>query len=288
MIVLLQEEDHHGITASIYLKRANINCLVIKKDEGSLQKADKIENYYGFTKPIKGDALIQNGIDQAKRIGVKVVEDEVLSIDFEDTYLVKAKKENYKAKAILIATGLPRNTPRIEGIKEYEGKGISYCAICDGFFYKGKNVAVFGQGNYALHEAQELLPIVNSVTILTNGQKVEENRSSNIKVNEKEVRSFQGEEKLKSVEFEDDSRLEVDGIFIADGVASSVDLARRLGILIKGNTIIVNENMETNIKGIYASGDCTGGLLQISKATYEGAKAALSISKYIRGKKQEV
>lgn len=259
--------------------------MVIGKDEGVLKKAGKIENYYGFIDPISGTTLVENGIKQATRLGIEIKKDEVLSIDFDCIFHVKTKNTSYSAKTVLIATGAPRNTPRIHGIKEYEGKGISYCAICDGFFYKNKDVAVLGEGDYAIHEAMELLPIVNSVTILTNGKELVENRSydiSEIKTEQKEVRCFKGENKLNIVEFEDDSILNIDGVFIASGTASSVDLAKKLGIVVNGNNIVINEEMQTNVQGIYACGDCTGGLLQISKAIYEGTKAALSIAKQLK------
>ena len=106
-----------------------------------------------------------------------------------------------------------------------------------------------------------------------------ENRDSSIEVNSKKIREFRGDTKLKKVEFEDNTTQNLSGVFIAMGVASSCDLARKIGARIENNNIIVNENMETTVPGLLACGDCTGGLLQISKAVYEGAKAGLAVLK---------
>ena len=124
-----------------------------------------------------------------------------------------------------------------------------------------------------------LKPIASSVTILTNGNTMVENRDSSIEVNSKKIREFRGDTKLEEVEFEDNTIQNLNGVFIAMGTASSRDLARKIGARIENNNIIVNENMETTVPGLFACGDCTGGLLQISKAVYEGAKAGLAVLK---------
>jgi thioredoxin reductase (NADPH) len=182
-----------------------------------------------------------------------------------------------------MALGAKRFTPKIKGIKEYEGKGISYCAICDGFFHKNKEVAVLGDGEYAISEALELADVVNKVTILTNGSPARETRHPNIIFNSKKIREFRGSsETIENISFEDNSFLNVSGIFIAEGSATSTDLAKKLGIELHNNSISVNENMATNIPGIFACGDCTGGLAQISKAVYEGTKAGLSAISFVK------
>ena len=158
-----------GITASIYMARAGLKVLVISKKESTLDKAEKIENYYGFEKPISGKELKENGIKQAKRLGIELLEKEAISIKYSenDTYEVivanQGIDEIYIAKTVVLATGVNRNTATIKGIKEFEGRGISYCAICDAAFYRNKNVAVLGSGNYAIGEIEELLPIVSNV-----------------------------------------------------------------------------------------------------------------------------
>ena len=277
-----------GITASLYMARAGLNVLIISKNQSALDKAEKIENYYGFEMPISGKELNENGIKQAKRIGVEFLEKEVISIKYSENecYEVivanQGKDEKYIAKTIVLATGTNRNKPKIKGIKEFEGKGISYCAICDVAFFRNKDVGVLGNGDYAIGEIEELLPIVKSVTMLTNGLEPIEYRSNNLNINTKKIREFRGNNTIEEIEFEDDSVEEISGIFIAQGVATSVDFAKKLGAMIENNYIVVNERMETTVPNIYACGDCTGGLLQISKAVYEGTKAGVEIIKKLK------
>ena len=272
-----------GITASLYIVRAGYKVLVISKSESALNKAEKIENYYGFKEPISGKELIKNGIEQAKRLGVNILEKEVVSIKFSNDNLYEVIVndpnigEKYMAKNIILATGVSRNKSNIEGIKEFEGRGISYCAICDAAFYRGKNVAVLGNGPYAIQEINELLPIAESVTLLTNGNEVLDNISKNIIMNKKKIKRFVGNKKIEEIQFEDGTTQKIDGVFIAEGVASSVDFAKKIGARVEKNYIIVNDKMETNVPNIYACGDCTGGILQISKAVYQGTVAGLEV-----------
>ena len=274
-----------GISTSLYTKRANLNTLVIYKSIGNLEKVEKIENYYGFKEPISGKELYKIGVEQAKRIGVNFVYDEVVEIQKEQYFTVETINGKYEAKAVVLATGSSRKAPNIKGIKEFEGKGVSYCATCDAFFYRKKDVAVLGSGQYALHEAEELLPIVNSVTILTNGEEIVENRDFNldIEVEFKKLKEIKGTTKVNEIQFDDDSKKLIDGVFVALGVASSSDLARKIGATIdEKNNIVVNSNMETTVPMLYACGDCTGGTLQIAKAVYEGMTAGLHIIKMLR------
>lgn len=271
-----------GISAGLYLKRANKNILIVSKMNSALKKAEKIENYYGV-ESITGDELYNLGIIQAKRLNIPMEEDEVINIGYNESnkkFLVTTVNNEFEASNVILATGTNRMTPKIKGIKDFEGKGVSYCAICDAFFYRNKNVAVIGNGNYAIHEAKILKPIANSVTILTNGKRMVENRdSSDFDIDESNIREFRGNNVIEEVEFENNNKRKIDGVFIAIGTASSVDLAKKIGALVKNNNIVIDENMQTTVKGMYACGDCTGGLLQVNKAVYEGAKAALSIIK---------
>jgi thioredoxin reductase (NADPH) len=271
-----------GISAALYTTRAGIDTVIIGKDHGALGKAAEIENYYGFSQPISGNALINNGIEGARRLGAKIISDEVLGISYFDRFVVTTKEKDYHADSVIIATGTSRSAPKISGLKEFEGHGISYCAVCDAFFYRGKDVAVLGDGEYALHEALELLPTSNTVTLLTNGKQPSTMIPDQIKVNTNIIDSLKGKNVLDSVIFQDGTSLSVSGLFVAIGVAGSTALAKKLGAATENNKILVDENMATNIPGLFAAGDCTGGLLQISKAVYEGAKAGMEVIKYLR------
>lgn len=271
-----------GISTALYTIRAGIDTTIIGKDFGALGKASEIENYYGFSQPISGKELVTEGIEGAKRLGVKFISDEVLGLSFSDELIVKTKNQEYSAQSVVIATGTSRNTPKIKGLKEFEGRGVSYCAVCDAFFYRGKDVAVLGDGEYALHEAQELLQTSKSVTILTNGKEPTITMPDSIRVITTPIEEISGVQTMDSIRFQDGSALSFNGLFIAVGVAGSTDLAKKIGVVTENNKIVVNENMATNIPGLYAAGDCTGGLLQISKAVYEGAKAGTEIVKFFR------
>ena len=185
----------------------------------------------------------------------------------------------FYSKRVVLATGKNRIIPDIKGIKKFEGKGISYCAICDAFFFKNKNVAVLGSGNYAVNEAKQIMNVTKSVKILTNGEKLVENRDISLESNEKRIKEVRGINKLEEVEFYDNTKMKIDGMFIAIGTASSTDLARKIGAVIENNNIKVNDNMQTSVNGLYACGDCIGGIMQISKAIYDGTKVGLEIIK---------
>lgn len=277
-----------GISASLYTKRANLNTLVIYAGESSLEKADSIENYYGFENGIDAKKLYSSGILQAKNLGVEIQNEEVTKIQYQENIfnITTASGQKYISKSVILATGNKKNKPNIKGIDELEGKGISYCAVCDGYFYRNKNIVVIGSGNYAIAETNELINIVNNITILTNGEKAPEIRAENLDIKTQEIKEIHGENRVEEIEFKDNTKIKTDGIFIAQGVAGSTEFAKKLGAIIKNDRIVVNENMNTNIKGLYACGDCTGGLLQISKAVYEGTKAGLEAIKYIRSQKQ--
>lgn len=242
-----------GISASLYTIRANLKTLVLYQENSNVKKSDKIENYYGFNNGIDGKKLYEEGIEQAKNLGVELKKEEAVNVKFnENQFEVVTPKENYEAKTIILATGSKKVKPNIKGIEEFKGKGISYCAICDGFFYKNKNVSIIGSGDYAISEANELMNIVDNITILTNGEKAPEIRSENITINTKEIEQIIGSNKVEEIKFKDGTSIAIDGIFIAEGVAGSTDFAKKLGILLKDDIIVVNENMETNIQGIYA------------------------------------
>lgn len=272
-----------GVSASLYCKRANKNVLIIYNGSSELLKAQKIDNYYGFENGISGKDLYETGIKQSQNLGVEIIKQEVIKIEMENGYFnVITEKNSYKSKSVIIAMGSKKNTLKIQGVQEFEGKGISYCAICDGFFYKNKDVAVIGSGNYAISETNDLINIANKITILTNGEKAPEFRADNVEIVTKNIKQISGENRVQEIEFDDNSYLKTDGIFIAQGTAGAADFAKKLGIMSQNNNIIVNENMETNIKGIFACGDCTGGLLQVSKAVYEGTKAGLAVIEYLK------
>lgn len=269
-----------GISAGLYTKRANKKTLIIYNNESSLEKATKIENYYGFENGISGEELYKKGIEQAKNLGINVKKEEVIKIDkIKDIFEVKTVNENYTAKNVVLATGNKKNKPDIKNIEKFDGKGVSYCAICDGFFYRGKDVVVIGNGNYAIAETNDLINIVNHVTILTNGKKIPEFRAENVDIENRKAVAIEGNDNVEAVELDDGTKLKTDGVFVAQGVAGSTDFARKIGALVKNEKIVVNEKMQTTVKGLYACGDCIEGILQVAKAVNDGMIAGIDIIK---------
>lgn len=197
-----------------------------------MEKAKQIENYYGFAEGIGGQQLYQAGIEQAKNIGVEVKKEEVTNIGFQEKeFKVATSKNEYVTRTVILATGNKKNKPKIKGIEDFEGRGVSYCAICDGFFYRNRNVSVLGSGNYAISETNELINIAENITILTNGEKEPEFRADNVEIQTKEIKAIHGEKKVEEIEFKDGGKMKTDGIFVAQGVAGSIDFAKKLGIM---------------------------------------------------------
>ena len=267
-----------GISAAIYLKRFGFNVLVIGKDYGTLAINTSIENYYGFDQ-INGIDLIEKGINQALNLGIEVVKDEVLKIEFADGFIVSTIGSEYNCKSILIATGMKRNTLSIKGLKEFEGKGISYCAVCDGFLYRKKKIAVIGSGEYMKSELEVLKRFSNDIIVFTNGNDV---IVDEIVVNDKIV-EFKGEASLKQI-ITTNSTYDVDCAFIAEGSATGFSFAKHLGILLDDNNHIMVNDYQTNIPGIFAGGDVIGGVKQIVKAASDGCVAAYKIKDYLKVK----
>ncbi len=271
-----------GISAALYLVRAGIDTTIIGMDGGALVKAEKIENYYGFAEPVSGEKLLENGILSAKRLGVEVVTDEVINIGYEQNFVVKTTLFEYNADALILATGAARKRPNIKGIAEFEGKGVSYCATCDAFFYKGKDVVVLGSGKYAVEEAEELSHVANKVYIASNGEPFTATIPENIIQTQKKIQEVKGSNTVEKLVFDDASEIDVSGLFVALGIAGSSDFARKLGAEVLNGKIVVDQKMATAVPGLYAAGDTIGGLLQISKAVSDGAIAGTEAIKYLR------
>lgn len=274
-----------GISAALYAARSGRDPLVIEHGAGGLKKAEKIENYYGGG-TLSGQELYDRGIDQAKTLGVRILTAQVVGVEGFDTFTVHTDQGDFDAKAVILATGTSRKAPVIPGLKELEGRGVSYCAVCDAFFYRGKKVAVIGNGDFALKEAEEIGNVASEVTILTNGLPGAFSRKPEYPVRTEKIQNLKGTDFLEGVELADGTGLEVSGVFVAIGTAGSTEIARRMGAELteKGN-IRVDEEMRTTIPGLYAAGDCIGGLIQVVKAVYEGAVAGMEASRYTRPEK---
>lgn len=276
-----------GVSAALYARRGGLEVTVISRGlkTGGLAKAHLIENYYGLEEPIAGEELARRGVAGAKRLGVEFLEADVMGLAFNDSFTgfrAETGAQNFEADSIILAAGASRSSLAIPGIKEFEGKGVSYCAVCDAFFYRGKTVAVIGAGEYALHEAKTLLPHAAKVILLTNGEEPPPDIPEGLVIHKEKLKSVDGAQRVERVQFADGTFVETEGVFLALGTAGSTELARKMGIVLAGSSIQTDKHMATNIPGVFAAGDCTGGMLQIAKAVYEGAEAGLSAVKFLR------
>ena len=267
-----------GLSAALYTSRANLKTLVIGKDQGALAKAERIENYFGMAEPVSGCELVENTKQQAKSLGAALVTDEIFHISWNQGFVLEGREGTYQAVSVLLATGSSRKKADIKGLAELEGRGVSYCAICDAFFFRNKKVAVIGNAAYAAGEYAVLRNVIENVTILTDGKEPQ----FDLPCDMRKIDRFEGDDVLRKVVFADGTEEPFDGVFIACGTAGAFELAKKLGLEIADNKICVNENRATNIPGIFAAGDCVPGMQQIAKAVYDGMLAGIEAVRYLK------
>lgn len=276
-----------GLTAAVYLARAGKKTLVVDRFKTTWDNAP-IENYLGFEN-IVGKDLLEIFRKHARKFGAEIKMEEVLGAhdvgEGDDKhFVVTTDKGEYTSKWLIIATGLYYRKPPIADLEKFESKGVAYCVACDGYFFRGKKVFVVGSQSYAAHEAIQLLDYTKDITIFTNGEKTNINeallkmlRENKIVVREEKIKVVFGEQMLRGVVLAGGERLAADGLFVAVGQAGPIELARQLGIFFEGPYLKVNDRFETNVGRVYAVGDCTGIVPQISTCSGSGAAAACNI-----------
>ena len=283
-----------GLTSALYLGRANLKTLILESTGvgGQLNYSYEVDNYPGFFG--KGVELAEKMREQAMRFGGVFSSEKVLKIGVLDdgTKFVKTRKNEYRAKSVIIATGASPRPLGVEGEKEFIGRGVSYCATCDGAFFKDKNVIVVGGGNTAFQDALYLSKFCHSVflihrrdTFRASAFLVDKVKNSKILVRTNEVvEKIEGNDMVTSVVLKNtltkkSTVLDTSALFIAVGRIPNSDLAKGLLDLDENGYIITDEHMRTNIDGIYAVGDVRKTpLRQIITAAADGAVAADDIS----------
>lgn len=268
-----------GISAALYAVRGGADVTVIANGAGALARAGLIQNYYGFENGISGRELIEAGVRQAEKLGVRMVRGELFGIEYaEEGFAVKTSAGTLDAGAAVIACGTQRNTPPIAGIDAFDGRGVSYCAVCDAFFFRGKKVGVVGSGAYAASEYEVLKGVIQDVTALTNGEAPQ----FSLPCDTRKIARLEGGDALERVVFADGSAEAFDGLFIACGTAGAFELSRKLGLETANGKIVTDERRATNVPGIFAAGDCTAGMQQIAKAVCDGMIAGTEALKYLK------
>lgn len=289
-----------GLSAAIYSSRGQLKTIIFGDEKKSnLYKSHIISNYFAFPNNPTGPELTGLGLKHALQFGAQHVRAEIVDISPQEdgTFQLKDSTQKvYQAKTILIATGQSYVLSGIKGEQEFTGKGVSYCVTCDGFFFKQKPVVVIGNGDYAAEEALQLLSYTSDVTILSHGKEfainpvfLEELGKHQIKMTKTpRLATIEGPQNADKVTFTkplDDGRTELSfqGVFMAIGIAGANAFAKKLGLEMEGNYIKVDKNGLTNIKGVFAAGDCTGSPPQVATSVGNGCNAALSAIKSIRG-----
>ena len=259
-----------GVTLATYLKRFNIDALVFNNNSSNLKLAKEIENYYGFDR-ISGNELYNLGIDKLKKLGVNVIDSEVVSIEYYDSYVVKTAKETYNSRFLILASGLAKKSLNVKNLNLFEGKGVSYCATCDGFFFRKKKLGIVGSGTYMEEELGVLEQLTNDITIFSNG--VDYQNDKHVVVRDKII-SLYGEEKIEGIETSNNN-YPLDGLFIAEGTFGSFAIIKHLGILVneKGE-VVVDDKYQTNVPNCFAIGDIIPNIKQIGIAQADGIKLA--------------
>lgn len=278
-----------GLSAAIYTARAGLKTVIVGCDP-KVAGDYKIDNYFGFAETISGAELIERGKQQAGRFGAELGCDKVLAVhQLEAGFEVVTAGRRLTVCSLILATGVSKLRPKIAGLEALEGRGVSYCVSCDGFFYRGKRVAVLGEGVFAANQAIELREYTSDVRIITQGRAPNFGddfayrlAEAGVLVSRAEVASLEGEGGLSGLSFKDGGRTDVDGLFIALGEASALDFAASLGLERQGLFIVVDDKQRTSVPGIFAAGDCVGRFLQIAVAVGEGAVAGHAAIDYVK------
>lgn len=286
-----------GLTAAIYARRAGKSVLVLEKDTfgGQITYSPKLENYPGFEE-ISGNELAQRMLEQAMNLGADIDMDTVIDVIDGDTKTVIGESGNYEAKSVIIAAGARHRRLNIPKEDEFIGNGISFCAVCDGAFYKGQHVAVIGGGNTALQEILLLSEVCKKVTVvqnlafLTGEQKMIQllQAKENIEViYNTVVTAYEGTDSLTGIsllntETNETSSLSVDGIFLAIGTVPENDAYKKVSKINDWGYIEADEACLTGTDGIFVAGDCrTKAYRQVATAISDGAAAALNACRYL-------
>ncbi|QGU00652.1 Thioredoxin reductase [Candidatus Syntrophocurvum alkaliphilum] len=288
-----------GLTAGLYTGRAKLKTLIFESAiiGGNAVITDQIDNYPGFPFGITGADLIENFRKQTERFDVEFSMDEVIAIEDEGEHKkIITDSGEYLAKAIIIATGAKRKELEVKGEKDFLGRGVSYCATCDGAFFQNYPVAVVGGGDSAVKEALYLADIASKVYLIHRREQFRANQTSLDKMFEHEnielklnkvVRSIEGDSIMRRLVIEDTNtseqeRLDVEGLFVSIGlVANSFFIEDMLET--REGYILTDENMQTSIQGIYAAGDIRYKTVkQVATAVGDGAHAGMAVTEYLK------
>ena len=286
-----------GLTAAIYARRAEKTVLVIEKETfgGEITHSPKVENYPGFAE-LSGNELAEKLLEQAMGLGAEIEMDTITGVEGQGPFTVRGENANYEGKTLIIASGSKHRRLGVPGEEELTGNGVSYCAVCDGPFYKGRSVAIIGGGNSALQQAVMMSEYCTKVTVcqnldfLTGEKKLQDILATRDNVEiiyGVTVDHLEGDEELSAVVLNKTATgekitVKPDGLFVAVGQAPENEPFKSVCDLDDWGYIVSDESCTTKTAGVYAAGDCrTKSIRQIVTATGDGAVAALAACRYV-------
>jgi len=278
------------LTAGIYCVRRGLKAAVVERQAlgGKMNMASEVENWPG-DRLVRGVELAERMGGHAKSLGVEFIFNEAVGLDVKGgEKRVYLRDGELTCSAVILATGVQVAKLKVKGEEEYVGRGVSYCATCDGPFFKGKAVAVVGGGNMAVEDALYMAELASKTYLIAKEVKAEEAlkeklKSSKVEVISDSLAGVAGSESVESAALSSGRKLRVDGVFICDAGKPLTELAGQSGVKLDAKGFIkVNRDMETNVPGVYAAGDATGGVPQIAVAAGEGATAALKAYGHVR------
>jgi thioredoxin reductase (NADPH) len=288
-----------GLTAAVYAARAGLRPTVIAglASGGQLMLTTEVENFPGFPQGIMGPELMQNMIKQAERFGAKMVYDDVMEVDFsKKPFMVKTGAAQFNAESVIVATGASTMWLGLPSEIKFRGKGISSCATCDGFFFKGKEIIVVGGGDSAMEEANYLTKFASKVTIVHRREEFKASKimADKVLANPKievlyntEVQEFTGEERLSAVVLKNNQTgqpmiMKVEGAFIAIGHRPSTEIFKDKLDLDEKGYVIQTDGTKTSVEGVFVAGDVRDHRYrQAITAAGMGCMAAMDAEKYL-------
>ena len=291
-----------GLTAGLYTSRSRLNTLLIEIGlfGGQMTTTDLIENYPGFPQGIAGDELSRLMEEQARRFGLEMVSQNVVKVKLEgDKKAVQTEESSYLCEALIICTGTEYRKLGVPGEKEFAGKGVSYCATCDGAFFRDNKIILVGGGDSALTEALYLTKFVKELTIVHRRDALRATRiyQERVFTNPKikllwnsAIQEIKGDSVIRSVIVKNVKTGQVtehptEGVFLFVGLSPRTQFVKGLVQMDEGGNIVTDEDCQTSVKGIFAAGDCRKKLVrQIATAVGDGATAAFAAEKYLEVK----
>ena len=285
-----------GLTAGLYTSRHNTKTLILEGNKigGKALEAHWIENYPGFPEGISGSNLMKLIEEQTTRFGANIKNETVIGIsDLSEIKMITTRSGGfYQAKSIILATGISRKTLSVKGEGEFKGRGVSYCGVCDGPFFRDKTIAVVGSGHEAVHDIEVLNQTAVKIYAIPGKKGYSENYPELIHLRKdpriefiegEDIAEIGGQDFVEYIKLDRGAKIKLDGVFIILEHISTMEILADVGVTTDdGGCIYTDRDQKTNIQGIFAAGDCCCKGLQVVTATGMGASAALNAMKYVK------